>query len=396
MFKHLFKLIWNKKKQNSLLIVEILLSFMVLFAVFAFGINSYRNYVKPIGINYEHVWVINYNNSLKTQNSDSLTLFYEGLLRNIKAMPQVIDAGYSSSNVPFSTSHTNNTISANGKEVPSVNQFSGDINYINVLGAKMQAGRWYNKEDFASKQNITVINNALKEKIFGNTDAVGKYLNYGDDKTHSKTKIIGVLNDIKFNGDYQRAEVSMYNRLDTGAYHWLTSILVKVDPKADAAFESRLYKLMANALKNSNIELEHLPNKLVAYNKFTLVPLIVMSIVAAFLIINVALGIFGVLWYNINKRRGEIGLRRAIGASGNSVSSQLVAEALIVATFSLIIGAFFAVQFPLLNVFDLPASVYLLALALAILFIYILVLICSLYPGKQAAAIYPAVALHEE
>jgi putative ABC transport system permease protein len=108
------------------------------------------------------------------------------------------------------------------------------------------------------------------------------------------------------------------------------------------------------------------------------------------------MGLFGVLWYNINKRRGEIGLRRAVGATGRSVSSQLVAEAMILATFSLIIGSFFAIQFPLLNVFNLPASVYLIALFLSVTFIYLLVLVCSLYPGKQAAAIYPAVALHEE
>jgi putative ABC transport system permease protein len=50
MFKHLFKMIWNKKKQNSLLIVEILLSFLVIFAVFTFGLNSYNNYAKPMGI----------------------------------------------------------------------------------------------------------------------------------------------------------------------------------------------------------------------------------------------------------------------------------------------------------------------------------------------------------
>jgi putative ABC transport system permease protein len=102
------------------------------------------------------------------------------------------------------------------------------------------------------------------------------------------------------------------------------------------------------------------------------------------------------LWYNINKRRGEIGLRRAVGASGRSVSAQLVSESLILATLSLIIGTFFEIQFPLLNVFDLPADVYITAIILSILFIYLLVFICSLYPGKQAAAIYPAVALHEE
>jgi len=126
------------------------------------------------------------------------------------------------------------------------------------------------------------------------------------------------------------------------------------------------------------------------------VPIIVMLIVGCFLIINVALGLFGVLWYNINKRKGEIGLRRAIGASGQSVSSQLVAEALILATFSLIVGAFFAVQFPILNLFDLPAGVYIAAIILSVIFIYLLVLVCSLYPGRQAAAILPAVALHED
>ncbi len=62
----------------------------------------------------------------------------------------------------------------------------------------------------------------------------------------------------------------------------------------------------------------------------------------------------------------------------------------------MIIGSFFAVQFPLLNVFDLPSMVYIIALLMSIVFIYALVLICSFYPGRQAAAIYPAVALHEE
>jgi putative ABC transport system permease protein len=394
MLKHLFKLIWNKKKQNSLLIAEILLSFMVMFAVFSFGVNSYRNYAKPMGIDYEHVWVINYNNSLKTTNSDSLTLFYEGLLRNIKALPQVQNASFTGNNIPFTNSHNNTAITHQGKKINRVNMYMVDENYLNTLGAKMLEGRWYDRQDAASKAKIIVINNALKEKLFGKAAAVGKFI--GDYEDKSKTKIIGVINDIKFDGNYQAAEIGMYNRIDTSAYHWLGKILVKVSPDADASFESHLSKMLSNSLRNSNIEIEHLPNKLKSYNKITLVPLIILSIVAAFLIINVALGIFGVLWYNINKRRGEIGLRRAIGASGSSVSSQLVSEALIVATFSLIIGSFFAVQFPLLNVFDLPASVYLTALGLAILFIYFVVMVCSLYPGKQAASIYPAVALHEE
>src|SRR6202000_2926811 len=123
----------------------------------------------------------------------------------------------------------------------------------------------------------------------------------------------------------------------------------------DVQFPHRsfLYKTLANYMKNSDVEIEHLTEKRKSINYFTMVPIIVMLIVACFLVINVALGLFGVLWYNINKRRGEIGLRRAIGASGQSVSSQLVSESLILATLSLIVGTFFAIQFPLLNVFNL-------------------------------------------
>ena len=152
---------------------------------------------------------------------------------------------------------------------------------------------------------------------------------------------------------------------------------------------------LSNALGTS-IEIEHLDKKLASKNKIFLVPAIIVIIVAGFLIINVALGLFGVLWYNINKRKSEIGLRRAVGATGNSVAKQLVGEALVLSTFALIIGSFFAVQFPLLNVFNLPASVYIIALLFAVAFIYLLVIVCALYPGKQAASIYPAVALHEE
>jgi putative ABC transport system permease protein len=205
-----------------------------------------------------------------------------------------------------------------------------------------------------------------------------------------------VVTSVKAKGDYATIASGMYQRADTGSYHWLGKMLVKVTPDADATFEGKLYKTLANYMKNSDVEIEHLVNKRTSINYFTLVPMIVLLIVACFLIINVALGLFGVLWYNINKRRGEIGLRRAVGATGKSVSAQLVNESMILATFSLIIGSFFAIQFPLLNVFNLPASVYIIALFLSIIFIYLLVLVCSLYPGKQAAAIYPAVALHEE
>ena len=184
--------------------------------------------------------------------------------------------------------------------------------------------------------------------------------------------------------------------MDTGAFGWIGTILIKVRPSADAVFESSLHKLLSRTIQNSNLEIQHLDVMRDSTNEDTIIPMVICITVAGFLIINVALGLFGVLWYNINQRRGEIGLRRAIGATGSSVSFQLVSESLMLASLSIIVGSFFALQFPLLNVFNVPTAVYIIALLLSIAFIYLLVIFCSLYPGKQAAAIHPAIALHEE
>lgn len=393
MFKHLFKLIWNKKKQNFLLMSEMFVSFLVIFAVFTLMVYYYNNYKKPIGLDYQNLWVVNYNNTYQTNNTDSLNIFYQNLTQTIKSLPQVKEVSYCSDNVPFSQNQWTGDVHYKKAAINSDN-YTVDDNYRNTLNMHLSEGRWFNKADAVAKTQPVIINDELKEKLFGNEEAIGKLV--GSEEGKFNLRVIGVVQGLKAKGDYSPARAAIYKRTDTGSYRWLGKIMLKVTPDADAAFEGHLYKALANYMKNSNIEIEHMPNKLKSTNLFNIVPMIVTLIVACFLVINVALGLFGVLWYNINKRRGEIGLRRAIGASGQSVSSQLVSESLILATLSLILGAFFAVQFPLLNVFNLQASIYIIAMILSIIFIYLLVFVCSLYPGKQAADILPAVALHED
>jgi len=391
MFRHLFILMWNKKKQNFLLMTEMFISFLVVFAVLTISVYYYGNYRKPLGLDYENVWIVNYSNPLKTDNKDSIWLFYDALQRAVKALPQVRGIGFTSNNAPFASSTIMNGVNNKGKTISNINWYNVDDNYQALLHLKLLEGRWFNKQDAVARVKPVVINATLREELFGNQPAVGKQ--YGDDK---QSRVIGVVQDIKMKGDYTVAGKAVYNRIDTGSLGSMEKLLVRVTPDAGIAFEGRLYKTISTAMKTANVEIEHLTDKRNNTNIMSLMPMIILSIVAGFLIVNVALGLFGVLWYNISKRRGEIGLRRAVGATGISVSMQLVAEALILSTFSIIVGVFFAVQFPLLNVFDLPAATYITAIVLSVLFVYLLVLICAFYPGRQAAAIYPAVALHED
>jgi putative ABC transport system permease protein len=392
MFKHLFKLIWNKKKQNMLLMSEILISFLVLFAVFTLLSNFYKNYRKPMGLDYDNVWVVYYHNPLDINDADSLTRYYENVRQSLLNLPEVKKVSFSSENYPFSE-YTNAVILNSGSNTNMANNYTVEDSYKDLFHIKLLEGRWFGKQDDATRYKPLVINSTLKESFFGNGDAVGKLITNDGGKTQSM--IVGVVEDSKAKGDYQASGTSVFNRIDTASFRWLDEILVRASPEAGPDFESKLNKIMANSMKNANLEIERLSDKRKKINDSTLLPMIILLIVACFLVFNVGLGLFGVLWYNISKRRGEIGLRRAVGATGGSIALQLAGESFILATFSLIIGVFFAIQFPLLNIFDLPAGVYITALVLAIVFIYLLVLICSLYPGKQAAGILPAVALRE-
>src|ERR1700754_2250528 len=103
MFKHLFKLIWNKKKQNFLLMTEMLFSFLVLFAVFSMLVYYYTNYKKPMGMDYKNAWLVSYNNTFESKNADSLNLYYQTMQKMMKAMPEVREVSLCGDNVPFST-----------------------------------------------------------------------------------------------------------------------------------------------------------------------------------------------------------------------------------------------------------------------------------------------------
>jgi putative ABC transport system permease protein len=218
-------------------------------------------------------------------------------------MPQIKEISFSSDNIPFSQTVNQAGVTYNRKRTINVNWYQVEDSYKDALQMQVLEGRWFNQEDAVRKDWPVVINASLKESLFGHGDAIGKLI--GDYEDKSKMKVIGVVEDVKARGDYASPGTAVYNKLDTASFHWLGRMLIQVAPNSDAAFESRLYKTLANYMKNANVEIEHMTNKRKNANYFSLVPMIIMLIVACFLIINVALGLFGVLWYNINKRRNE-------------------------------------------------------------------------------------------
>ncbi|GGK83508.1 ABC transporter permease [Rufibacter glacialis] len=393
MIRHLFKLIWNRKKSNFLLISEIFFSFLVLFGVLSFALYNYHNYRQPLGFTHDNVWQvwINPNTDSTAQN----LAVQEQLLQRVRSFPEVAHASLASSNTPFSFNTMNGDLTyEKGKEVETHN-FEVQDEFKDVLGLQLSQGRWFGPQDNSSLHPAIVINQKLKGDLFGSEDPLGKKVS-ANDSTHYT--VIGVVNHFRPASEYAAEEGAFFGRINLSKdnkYVW-TGLLIKVKPGTGVAFEEKMVKEISAIAKGWSIEVTTLEKMRQSKAKMTLVPLVAMAVVCGFLVFNVALGLFGVLWYNINKRTSEIGLRRAMGATTRQIRTQFVGEVLVMATFGLLLGLLLAVQFPLLQVFQLSPAIYWQGIGTAAVLIFLLVALCALYPSQQASRIQPAVALHEE
>ncbi|QKZ11148.1 ABC transporter permease [Spirosoma sp. KUDC1026] len=384
MFGHLTRLMWNQKGAHTLLIIEILASFLVLFGLASLIIFNVKNYVEPLGFSYEQVWAITLNNN---QDTTDVPQKIQTVMQRIRTYPEVESISRMSSNFPFSASQMNSNVSHDKASVMT-DLYNTDEGFAKTIDIALVDGHWYRSADSIGKQRPVVINQPAREALFGDENPLGKKL--GDD-----WKVVGVIGNFKSKGEFMSNRPAMFELIKANN-SWDNQILVKVKPGTDALFEARLVRDIALTVKGWSVEVDYLVNSRQNQRNVTLVPIIIAGIVCGFLLINVALGLFGVLNVSIAKRRGEIGLRRALGATEGGISWQFVGEIWVLATFALIVGLLLAGQFPLLKVFDLDPAVYLTAMLVATLIVYLLVSLCALYPSRQAATVQPAVALHEE
>ncbi|GAB3165160.1 ABC transporter permease [Telluribacter humicola] len=388
MIRHLFKLIWNKKRAHSLLMVEIWASFMVLFGVLSLIVYNVRNYMEPIGFDYEDRWVLNLSNN---QDTVAVGDKVASIIQRLNQYSEVEEVTRTGSNTPFSMNTMNNSVSY--KDVSTLTNFYPvDENYATTMNLPVAAGRWFNKADAVAKHEPIVINNATREKLFGTENPIGKLVKR-DDK--SFWRVVGVVDNYKAKGEFMSDEPGLFTFIkDKNA--WEKEFILKVKPGTDANFEAKLVRDIAGMVKDWNVEVTYMTDSRKNQHSLTLVPVVIFLVICSFLLVNVALGLFGILNLNIAKRKDEIGLRRAMGATEKAVTRQFLGEIWVLATISMLLGLLFAVQFPLLHVFDIAGGIYVVAMALAMGVVYLIVTLCAWYPSQQASRIHPAVALHAE
>jgi putative ABC transport system permease protein len=89
------------------MIIEMLVSFLVIFAVFSLLVFYYDNYKQPTGFDYNDVWAVSYSSPENIQSNDSAMLFFSTVKQMLRSMPEIKDLSFTSNNITFSMSSSN-------------------------------------------------------------------------------------------------------------------------------------------------------------------------------------------------------------------------------------------------------------------------------------------------
>jgi putative ABC transport system permease protein len=418
MTRHLVRLIWNRKRQNLLLTIEILCSFLVVFVVMLAGLNFTVNARKSLGFSVDRVWSIDIGRPPGPPGEDkgpeaeaARALERDTVLRLVAAareLPQVeqVSAAFTA---PYVNSSWGMSLHLqDGRNIDFLYDRVTD-DFTSVFSMPIVAGRGFTREDDAGAADPVLINVEMAHRIFGDANPIGQIIPERQEPnrrrptdTPAKPKrVAGVIEEFRQHGKYSMPEAVLIDRmrLDVAEGGRPERLLIRVRPGTSAAFEPTLVRRLQREAADWSFDISTMERLRERKHSDYLMPLTVLAVLAGFLLLMVTLGLTGVVWQSVIQRLHEFGLRRAAGASGVAVRGQVMAEMAVMTTFALLAGVALVAQIPFLPLPEdlvMPSGVFLGAIALSTAAIYCLTLACGWYPSRLASRMPPAEALRYE
>jgi putative ABC transport system permease protein len=407
MIRHLLKLVWNRKRANALIVAEIFISFLVVFAVLTGAVMFGTSYRNAIGFDWRNVWDVRMDFDIDGRNraEEGLNNAVMRMLTEVRSFPEVESAAISNT-PPYAFSTSEGARIINGRKVRLIMDDVTD-DFADVMKMKVVRGRFFNADDDAANFQPIVIDSNTAMAIWDTVDVIGKKLEENDEgknafegaTTIEYSQVVGVVEPYRKDGESSLPmNMVFYRTSPTRKYGRLGShILVRVRPGTPAAFEEKLANRLQKVSPQVTFRVRHMDLMRRTMLRTRFAPLILGGVVGLFLISMVGLGLTGVLWQNVTRRTRELGLRRALGASGPAVHRQILLEVALLATLAVIVGTILIVQLPVLGVFRIvsPAS-FTAGFVGALATLYGLTVLCGLYPSWLASRLQPADALRYE
>ena len=394
MFRHLLKLTWKRKSRNLMLSLEILLAFVVVFALAAYAIRCVQLYRLPVGFSHEHVWVVSINTG--NDRMTDLPGIHDTFKRSIEQLPEVEQVAFATLPPYTRGSWTTFVEAPSSKARVMTETMNVTDDFFAVMGMKLAEGRWFSRLDDGAADVPVVINRALASKLFPGEAPLDKQFKNGD----SMMKVVGVVDEYRSRGELSAPGNFALKRFSESseAKSPPSTILIKLKPGVNRVFETELNDRLQLVRNNWSYQVSPVRGLRETMLKEDIVPLIILAIIGTFMLVMVAFGLFGVLWQNTSRRIPEIGLRRALGATAVNIYRQIVAEQILLSSGAMLVALILLAQLPLTGAIGNAVNwpVFAAAAAISMAVIYLISLLCALYPGWRASRLSPTEALHYE
>ncbi|UTW67205.1 ABC transporter permease [bacterium SCSIO 12643] len=287
---------------------------------------------------------------------------------------------------------------------PNIPIFGTDENYISTNGFTLEKGRNFTPNEYTSGAHIAIIGNEIASEIFDGVNPVGKIMLIGN----IKFKVIGVLekkgSSMGFGGDrnvlipvptarqffgYKNMGYTVAvmttgpDRLEL-AINEATGLfrIIRKDPlgKSNSFTISRSDSLSQNLIENLSMVSG------------------IATIIAFITLLGAAIGLMNIMLVSVTERTKEIGVRKALGATANTIKKQFLTEAVMVCQLGGIIGIILGIIIG--NVVAMAIEVNFIIpwlwIFTAISLTFITGIIAGYYPASKAANLDPIESLRYE
>ncbi len=380
---------------NAAIAFQIAMCFTLLVAS-GLTVRTLLNYEhQNLGMAAKKLLVFDVDPQGLTTNTQALA-FYNRLLERLKAIPGVQTAAVVQGRPGSGWAHTA-AIRLDGRELRSrsgakVEVFRNAVGagYFRTIGVPVVQGRGITAADGAKSPPVAVVNEDFAREFLPH-GALGHRIDDG-------IEIVGVVKDSKYRSVAEGKTPTMYSSLEQVGMTGQMTVEVRAagDPMALLPTVRRVVREV-----DADLPLENPTTQAEQFERSYRTPLLFARLALGFgllAVVLVATGLYGTLVYRVQRRRGEIGIRMALGALRGRVLWMVVRESLTMA------GVGFAAGLPLalavahllrsqlyrLSALD-PAS-FGIAGAVTLL----VAMGAALLPARRAARIEPMQALRSE
>jgi putative ABC transport system permease protein len=267
---------------------------------------------------------------------------FDALLERVRAIPNVTDASLST-DLPV-TSSWQSGVTFDGQppvtpgSEPLFNFVVAYHDWFKTMRMQLHAGRFFEATDVLNAPPVTVISEAVARRLGGPAKAIGMRMKQGTaTATTPWVTIVGVVNDTKDDGPGRQSRGAVYLPFAQNPTNslWLA---VRTTGRAAAvapALRDALAQIDPDVPLANLQTLDQQVAGWVAQPKFSM---LMVSIFAAIALALAAIGIYGVISYNVAQRTHEIGIRMALGAHQADVIGMVARQVLVLTGVGIAIG----------------------------------------------------------